>query len=47
MKTEKNKQISFVEINDVCKQGKSATNIYRKQTFSGVYNNFDSILPKA
>ena len=45
IKTEQNNKISFLDVNNICEQGKFTTSVYRKQTFSGVYTHFDSFLP--
>ena len=40
METEKENKLSFLNVEIICEQGKFATTIYRKPTFSGVYSNF-------
>ena len=46
LEKENNGRLSFLGINIVCEKGKFVTNIYRKKTFSGVYTNFNSFIPK-
>ena len=42
---EKNRKLSFLDV-EVSREGnKFATTVYRKTTFSGVYTYFDSFLP--
>ena len=43
---EKEESLAFLDVNVKRENGKFVTNIYRKQTFSGVYVNFKSYLPK-
>ena len=43
---EENDSLSFLDINISRKDGKLATSIHRKKTFSGVYLNYDSYLPR-
>ena len=45
METEKKNKLSFLEVEIIRHQGKFATTISRKPTFSGVYSNFESFLP--
>ena len=40
--TEKDGQMPFLDVNVFCENGKSVTNVYRKETFTGVYTNFSS-----
>ena len=44
-KTEKNDQMSFLDVNVFRENGKFMTNFYRKETFSGVYINFYTFIP--
>ena len=41
---EKNGKLSFLDVEVSGEGNKSATNVYRKPTFSGVYTHFDSFL---
>ena len=34
----------FLGVNMFCKNGKFVTNVYRKETFTGVYTNFSSFI---
>ena len=43
--TEKDDQMPFLEVNVFRENGKFVTNVYRKETFSGVYTNFYSFIP--
>ena len=43
--TENNGKLPFLDINIFREKGKFVTTIYRKDTFSGVYTNFNSFLP--
>ena len=45
-KKENDGRLSFLDINIFREKGKVVTNIYRKKTFSGVYINFTSFIPK-
>ena len=45
METEKENQLSFLDVEVIREQGKFTTTIYRKPTSSGVYSNFESFLP--
>ena len=45
METEKENNLSFLDVELIHEQGKFRTTIYRKPTFSGVYSNFESFLP--
>ena len=38
--------LSFLDINVFREKGKFATSVYRRKTFSGVYSNFNSFVPK-
>ena len=44
-KTEKNDQMSFLDVKVFRENGKFMTNVYRKETFSGVYINFYTFIP--
>ena len=46
METEKENKLSFVDNEIIQEQGKLTTAVYQKPTFSGVYSNFESFLPK-
>ena len=35
----------FLDVNVFRKNGKFVTNVYRKETFTGVYTNFSSFIP--
>ena len=39
-------RLSFLDIYIFGEKGKFVTNVYRKKTFSGVYNNFDNFIPE-
>ena len=43
--TEKDEQMPFLDVNVFRENGKFVTNVYRKETFSGVYTNFYSFIP--
>ena len=43
--TEKDEQMSFLDVNMFHENGKFVTNVYRKETFTGVYTNFSSFIP--
>ena len=43
--TENEKQVSFLDVNVFRENGKFVTNVYRKQTFTGVYTNFSRFIP--
>ena len=45
METERQNKFSFLDIEVIREQGKFSTRIYRKPTFIGVYNSFESFLP--
>ena len=45
LETEKENKVFFLKVKIICERGKFTTTVYRKPTFSGVYNNFDRILP--
>ena len=45
IETEQNNKISFIDVNVIREQGESITSVYRKPTFSGVCNHFNSFLP--
>ena len=42
--TEKDQQISFLDVNVFRANGKFVTNVYRKETFTGVYTSFSSFI---
>ena len=44
METEKENKLPFPDVEIIREQGKFTTTIYRKHTFSGAYNNFESFL---
>ena len=37
--------VSFLDVNIFCKNGKFITSVYRKQTFSEVFTNFENVIP--
>ena len=43
--TEKDGQMPFLDVNVYRENGKFATNVYRKETFTGVYTNVSSLIP--
>ena len=43
--TEKDEQMPFLDVNVFRENGKFVTNVYRKETFTGVYTNFSSFIP--
>ena len=43
--TEKDEQMPFLDVNIFCENGKFVTNVYRKETFTGVYTNISSFTP--
>ena len=43
--TEKDDQMPFLDVNVFRVNGKFVTNVYRKETFSGVYTNFYIFIP--
>ena len=43
--TEKDGAMSFLDVNIFRENGKFATNVHRKETFSRVYTNFSSFIP--
>ena len=43
--TEKDGAMPFLVVNIFRKKGSFATNVYRKETFTGVYTNFSSFIP--
>ena len=45
METEKENKSSFLDIGIIDEQGKFSTTVYGKLTFSGVYRNFETVLP--
>ena len=42
---EKDGQMPFLDVNVFRENGKFVTNVYRKETFTGVYTNFSSFIP--
>ena len=46
LEKEKDVHLSFLDINIFLKKGKFVTNIYQKETFSGVYSNFNNFIPE-
>ena len=44
-KTDKYEQIPFLDVNVFRENGKFVTNVYRKESFAGVYTNFPSFIP--
>ena len=42
LETEKKNELSFLDFEYTCKQGKFTATFYRKSTFSGTYSNFES-----
>ena len=47
MQNEKDKRMSFLDVNIIREKDKFTTFVYRKTTFSGVYTHFDSFLPSS
>ena len=45
METDKENNLSFLDVEIVHEQGKFTTTIYQKPTVSGVYSNLESFLP--
>ena len=43
--TEKDGAMPFLDVNIFGEKGKFVTNVYRKETFAGVYTNFSSFIP--
>ena len=43
--TEKDGAMSFLDVNIFRENGKFATNVHRKETFTRVYTNFSSFIP--
>ena len=43
--TEKDGQIHFLDVNVFRENDKFVTNVYRKETFTGIYTNFSSFIP--
>ena len=43
--TEKDGQMPFLDVNVFRENGRFVTNVYRKETFTGVYTNFSSLIP--
>ena len=43
--TEKDGQMPFLDVNVFRENGKFVTNVYRKETFTGVYTKFSSFIP--
>ena len=46
LEKEKDGYFSFSGINVFWEKGNIVTNVYRKKNFSGVYTNFNSVIPK-
>ena len=46
MKKEEDGCLLFLDFNTFCENDKLATNVYRKNTFKGVYTNFKSLIPE-
>ena len=44
-KIEKDGQMPFLDVNVFCENGKFVTNVYRKETFTGIYNNLPCFIP--
>ena len=44
-KTAKDEQMPFLDVNLFRENGQVVTNLYRKETFTGVYTNFPSFIP--
>ena len=44
MKLKKDEQMPFLDVNVLRENGKFVTNVYRKETFTGVYTNFSSFI---
>ena len=42
--TKKNEQMPFLDVSVFHENGKFVTNVYRKETFTGVYTNFSSFI---
>ena len=47
LEKENDGRLSFLDVNIFCEKGKFVTNVYWKKTFSGVYTNFNSLIPEA
>ena len=43
--TKKDEQMPFLDVNVFHENGMFLTNVYRKETFTGVYTNFSSFIP--
>ena len=43
--TEKDRAMPFLDVSIFREKGKFVTNVYRKETFTGVYTNFSSFIP--
>ena len=43
--TEKDGQMPFLDVNVFRENAKFAANVYRKETFTGVYTNVSSLIP--
>ena len=41
----KDEALPFLDVNIFREKGKFITNVYRKETFTGVYTNFSSFIP--
>ena len=44
VETEQNNKMSSLDVSVICEQGKFATSVYRKETFSGGYTHCGSFL---
>ena len=47
MENEKDNRMPFLDVNIIREKDKFTTSVYRKPTFSGIYNHFDSLLPSS
>ena len=45
VEVENNDALSFLDINNIGVSSKLLRNLYRKETFSDVYTNFDNLVP--
>ena len=43
--TKKDEQMPFLDVKVFCENGPFVTNVYRKETFTGVYTKFSSFIP--
>ena len=46
LEKENDGRLSFLDINIFRQKGKFVSKVYRKKTFSGVYDNFNSFIPE-